>query len=85
MRRGDVDDAAASLRFFMPGTAPDRVEGGRKVDGDDRVPLLDGNSSIGATNWMPALLTSTSTPPNCSSAAATMSAIASALVMSAPE
>ena len=44
-----------------------------------------GNSSIGDTNWMPALLTSTSTAPKVSSASRTMAAIASGSLMSAAE
>ncbi len=43
-----------------------------------------GNSSIGATCWMPALLTSTSTRPKRDSAARTMSSICDGLLMSAP-
>src|SRR5437868_1882668 len=44
-----------------------------------------GNSSIGATNWMPALLTRTSTDPNVFSPSAIISAISPGLVMSAGE
>src|ERR1035438_311457 len=44
-----------------------------------------GNSSIGATNWMPALLTRTSTEPKVFSPSATISAISAGLVMSAGE
>src|ERR1700694_1557232 len=47
--------------------------------------LSTGNSSIGETNWMPALLTSTSTEPNVFSPSAIMSAISAGLVMSAGE
>jgi hypothetical protein len=44
-----------------------------------------GNSSIGDTNWMPALLTRMSTEPNVFSPSATISAISAGLVMSAGE
>ena len=44
-----------------------------------------GNSSTDETNWMPALLTNTSTLPNVSSAPATIASISSGLVMSAGE
>jgi hypothetical protein len=44
-----------------------------------------GNSSTGDTNWMPALLTSTSTDPKVFSPSATISAISAGLVMSAGE
>src|ERR1700710_443281 len=44
-----------------------------------------GNSSTGETNWMPALLTRTSTEPNVFSPSATISAISAGLVMSAGE
>ena len=47
--------------------------------------LSIGNSSTGATCWVPALLTRTSTAPNCFSASAIMAAISSALVISAAE
>src|SRR6185437_3025031 len=44
-----------------------------------------GNSSIGDTNWMPALLTRTSTEPNVFSPSAIISAISAGLVISAGE
>src|SRR5712664_3047893 len=44
-----------------------------------------GNSSIGDTNWMPALLTRMSTEPKVFSPSATISAICAGLVMSAGE
>jgi hypothetical protein len=44
-----------------------------------------GNSSIGDTNWMPALLTRTSTDPKVVSPSAIMPAISAGLVMSAGE
>ena len=44
-----------------------------------------GNSSIGATCWMPALLTRMSTAPEPVSASAIIAAISAGLVMSAPE
>ena len=48
----------------MPGMAARIVwKAEREIDGEDRVPFLDGKSSIGETNWMPALLTRMSTPP----------------------
>src|SRR5215470_248740 len=71
------------LRAFMPGTAA-RVA----WNADDRLMAMIwfhfsmGNSSTGDTNWMPALLTSTSTDPKVFSAVATMAAISSGLVMS---
>src|ERR1700738_1444319 len=43
-----------------------------------------GNSSIGATNWMPALFTRMSTLPKAAFVLATRSAIAAGLLMSAP-
>jgi hypothetical protein len=46
--------------------------------------LSTGNSSTGATNWMPALLTSTSTPPNSASARAIIASIESCRDRSAP-
>lgn len=42
-----------------------------------------GNSSIGATCWMPALLTMMSTEPNSAAVRSTIAAISSGLVMSA--
>jgi len=42
-----------------------------------------GNSSIGATCWMPALLTRMSTPPSSFSVVATSAAKSAALVTSA--
>ena len=44
-----------------------------------------GNSSIGATYWMPALFTKTSTLPSVCSAVLIMPAISAGLLMSAPE
>ena len=44
-----------------------------------------GNSSIGETYWMPALLTRMSTLPNAPPAAVDHAAISAGLVMSAPE
>src|ERR1700704_3056955 len=44
-----------------------------------------GNSSIGETNWMPALLTRMSTEPNVLSPSAIISAISAGFVMSAGE
>jgi hypothetical protein len=43
-----------------------------------------GKSSIGATCWMPALLTRMSTPPNSASQRRTMASISAGLLMSAP-
>ena len=68
------------LRCFMPGSAA-RVE----WKADDRLMAMiashfaTGNSSIGATNWMPALLTTMSTLPKVFSAFCTMPATASPL------
>ena len=74
------------LRFFMPGTAA-RMP----WNADDRLMAMMashfsiGNSSIGETNWMPALLTRMSTEPKVFSPVAIMSAISAGLVMSADE
>src|ERR1700687_1874701 len=71
-------------RFFMPGMAA-RMP----WNADDRLIAMiashfsGGNSSIGETNWMPALLTRMSTAPNVFSPSAIMSAISAGLVMSA--
>src|ERR1700749_630131 len=73
-------------RFFMPGAAA-RIP----WKADDRLMAMIashfsiGNSSIGETNWMPALLTRMSAEPNVFSAVAIMSAISAGLVMSADE
>ena len=73
-------------RFFMPGTAA-RMP----WNADDRLMAMIashfsiGNSSIGETNWMPALLTRMSTEPKVFSPSAIMSAISAGLVMSAGE
>src|ERR1700709_745940 len=73
-------------RFFMPGTAA-RMP----WKADDRLMAMiashfsGGKSSIGDTNWMPALLTRTSTDPNVVSPNAIMPAISAGLVMSAGE
>src|SRR3974390_3524321 len=73
-------------RFFMPGTAARMA-----WKADDRLMamiafhLSIGNSSIGETNWMPALLTSTSTEPKLFSPSATISAISGGLLISAGE
>src|SRR5580704_17849203 len=74
------------LRFFMPGTAA-RMP----WNADDRLIAMmashfsTGNSSIGETNWMPALMTRTSTYPKAFSPRAIMPAISAGLVMSAGE
>src|SRR5579862_5347724 len=74
------------LRFFMPGTAA-RIA----WNAADRLMAMIwshfsiGKSSIGETNWMPALLTSTSTEPSDCSAVAIIAAISAGLVMSAAE
>src|SRR5215467_11387574 len=74
------------LRAFMPGTAA-RVA----WKADERLMAMIwshfsiGNSSIGATYWMPALLTRMSTDPNVVSAVLIMAAISAGLVMSAGE
>ena len=73
-------------RFFMPGTAARMA-----WKADDRLIAMMashfsiGNSSIGETNWMPALLTRISTEPNVFSPSAIISAISAGLVMSAGE
>ena len=64
------------LRFFMPGTAARTV-----WNAEVRLMAMMashcsiGNSSTGATCWMPALLTRMSTAPKSRSALAIMSAI----------
>jgi hypothetical protein len=74
------------LRAFMPGTAARMA-----WNAADRLMAMIwshfsiGNSSIGATYWMPALLTSTSSEPKVFSVVCTMSAISAGLVMSAGE
>ena len=73
-------------RAFMPGTAA-------LIVWKDDVRLIamilshlsTGNSSTGATNWIPALLTSRSTPPNIRSTSAIIAAIAAPSDMSALE
>src|ERR1700681_1554523 len=74
------------LRAFMPGTAA-RVA----WNAADRLMAMIwshfsiGKSSIGETNWMPALLTRISTEPKLFSPVAIMSDISAGLVMSAEE
>src|ERR1700692_158630 len=73
-------------RFFMPGMAARMA-----WNADDRLIAMIashfsiGNSSIGDTNWIPALLTRISTEPKVFSPSATISAISAGLVMSAGE
>src|SRR4051812_29800491 len=73
-------------RFFMPGTAA-RMP----WKADDRLMAMmashfsGGNSSIGDTNWMPALLTRMSTDPKVLSPSAIIAAISTGLVISAGE
>src|SRR6202023_3681080 len=73
-------------RFFMTGMAA-RMP----WNADDRLIAMiishfsGGNSSIGETNWMPALLTRISTEPKVFSPSAIISAISAGLVMSAGE
>ena len=72
-------------RFFIPGSAA-------RVAWKAEVRLIAmiashfsmGNSSTGATCWMPALFTRMSTAPNSRSAVRTRSAISAGFVMSAP-
>ncbi len=72
--------------FFIAGSAARMA-----WNADDRLMamiafhLSIGNSSTGATCWMPALGQSMSMAPNSFSASATMAAISSGLVMSAGE
>jgi hypothetical protein len=83
-------DAVLMIRpqpfFFMPGTAARMA-----WKAEDRLIAMiwshfsTGNSSIGETNWMPALLTRTSTEPNDFSPSAIIPAISAGLVMSAGE
>ena len=74
------------LRAFMPGTAARIV-----WNADERLIAMIwshfsiGNSSIGATCWMPALFTRMSQEPSCVSAVLIISAISAGLVMSAAE
>src|SRR5271169_6851196 len=74
------------LRFLMPATAARMA-----WKAADRLIAIIwfhfsiGNSSTGDTNWMPALLTRTSTEPRRFSAIDTISATSSGLVMSAGE
>src|SRR4051794_26244676 len=73
-------------RFFMPGTAARML-----WNAEDRLMAIMashfsiGNSSIGDTNWMPALLTRMSTAPKVLSPSLTISATSAGLVMSAGE
>jgi hypothetical protein len=57
------------------------VEGRTEVDGDDGIPFLDREVSTLATYWMPALLTSISTPNVAGELI--MASISAGLVMSA--
>ena len=74
------------FRRFMPGTAARML-----WNEDERLMAMMashfsiGKSSILATCWMPALLTSTSSEPNSCSVAAIMAAISAGLLMSAAE
>ena len=63
VRRGDVDDAAPFVRPHRGEREARRVERRGEVDREDRVPFRGGNASIGATCWMPALLTRMSSRP----------------------
>jgi hypothetical protein len=64
------------LRLFMPGTAA-RIawKAEERLIASIASHLSTGKSSMGETCWIPALLTSTSTPPNVFSASAIISAI----------
>src|SRR6202167_365102 len=74
------------LRVFMPGTAARMA-----WNAADRLIAMIwshfsiGKSSIGETNWMPALLTRISSEPKRCWAVCTMAAISAGLVMSAGE
>ncbi len=74
------------LRAFMPGTAARMA-----WKADDRLMAMiwshfsTGKFSTGETNWMPALLTRTSTPPNVRSARRIISSISCDFDMSAAE
>ena len=74
------------LRAFMPGSAARMV-----WNAEERLMariwshFSIGNSSTGATCWMPALLTRMSIPPNACSAVRIISAISAGFVMSAGE
>ncbi len=74
------------LRFFMPGMAARMVWN----DDDRLIAMIASQRSIGkssmlATCWMPALLTSTSSAPNAFSVSAIIAAISAGLLMSAAE
>ncbi len=81
MRRGGV-----VMRPSRPSSSGH--DGTDAVKGKDRLiammasRLSIGNSSIGETSWIPALMTRTSTEPNVVSPSAIMPAIAAGLVMS---
>src|ERR1700722_10604907 len=74
------------LRAFMPGTAARMAwKAAERLMAMIWSHFAIGNSSIGATCWMPALLTRMSTAPKLCSAVLIMSAISAGLVMSAGE
>ena len=74
------------LRFFMPGIATRVVwNAAERLVAITASHFSIGKSSTLATNWMPALFTSTSTAPKVFSVVAIIAAISAGLVMSAPE
>jgi hypothetical protein len=73
-------------RVFMPGTAARMAwKAADRLMAMIKSHFSSGNCSIGATCWMPALLTSTSTEPNALSAVLIMAAISAGFAMSAGE
>ena len=73
------------FRAFMPGTAARMVwKAAERLIAMIASHFSGGKSSIGETNWMPALLTRMSSEPSFFSASATIAAISGGLVMSAP-
>ena len=71
--------------FFMPGSACRMVwKFETRLMAMIASHLSGGNSSIGATCWMPALLTRISTAPNSAAAFFIIASMVAGLVMSAP-
>jgi hypothetical protein len=63
VHRRDVDDAAGALLLHVRQGRRRCMEHRREIQRQDRIPLLDGNSSIDAVCWMPALFTRMSMRP----------------------
>ena len=66
LHRSDVDDLALAARDHVPGDGLADVEDARNVGAEQLLPLLDGKSSSGERNCMPALLTRMSIAPSLS-------------------